>query len=120
MLYLPHGGIVISTRDAHLLATTVFSAADFAHQRGARLDPRILSLAVDITSALGASEEPSPQLNEPIEHEHIDASEAAKILNCSPRNVRDLAKRKRLPGTKVAGSWQFLRDEVEVFKQWRH
>lgn len=119
VLAIPAGAVVISAESAIALCKAIYAAQDMAHRHGARISPAILTLTAEIYSAAGTPEIPPQPLNEPIEHELIDANTAAEILNCSPRNVRDLANRGRLAGEKIAGRWQFTRDDVEVFRDWR-
>lgn len=116
---IPAGAIVLPVDAARSLSRAVFSSADFAARHGARIDPTVLQLAAEISSATGETARPPLLLDEAIQHELIDANTAAKMLGCSPRNVRDLASRDRIPGNKVAGRWQFTRDDIEVFRDWR-
>lgn len=110
---------MISTESALALCHAIYKAQDMAHRHGARMNPAILTLAAEISSAAGQAEIAPQLISEPIERELIDANTAASILNCSTRNIRDLANRGRLPGEKIAGRWQFTRDDVEVFRDWR-
>lgn len=108
--------IVIPHGDARSLAKVVFAAAELAARHGARIDSRVLHLAEQINSASGISEQARLTAEHPYQYERIDAATAADILGCSPRNVRALATRGRLPGDKPGKQWWFNRDDVEVYR----
>lgn len=111
--------IVLDMADARALADVAFAAADLAATRGARISPRALQLAEQIRSVSGTTEQTELHQPHPYEYERIDATTAADILGCSPRNVRALAARGRLPGDKQGKQWWFNRDDVEVFRDFR-
>lgn len=83
---------------------------------GGTLAPALREIMDEIAANFGSSAYVEQATDECVRHEFIDAEEAARILGCSPRNARDLAKRGRLPGRKLAGRWQFARAEVEQFR----
>lgn len=116
---LPAGGVVLSAEDARRMSTAIFSVADFANRHGARIDPGVLVLAAEITSATGTTAPPEQLADEPIGYERIDVATTAELLDCTERNVRDLLARGRLPGQKIAGRWHLNREDVEVFRDWR-
>lgn len=43
----------------------------------------------------------------------VDSGEAARILGCTPANVRDLARRGRLPSHRAGGRWLYPAAAVE-------
>lgn len=43
----------------------------------------------------------------------VDSGEAARILGCTPANVRDLARRGRLPRHRAGGRWVYPARSVE-------
>jgi Helix-turn-helix domain len=45
----------------------------------------------------------------------VDSGEAAAILGCTPANVRDLARRGRLPRHRAGGRWVYPAASVEAF-----
>jgi excisionase family DNA binding protein len=47
-----------------------------------------------------------------MEHEVLTTNEAAEYLRLSPYAVRDLARRKVLPGRKVGRDWRFYKPEL--------
>lgn len=47
----------------------------------------------------------------------LDSDGAATRLGCGPANVRDLARRGRLPGQRVAGRWLFRADVVDAHRR---
>lgn len=112
-------GVIIATEDARALARVVFGAADLANRHGMVLPAHILALASDLHSAAGTTERPAPAIENTVEYEQIDTTAAADILGCSPRNVRALAARDRLPGVKNGGHWWFNREDVEVLRDFR-
>lgn len=118
IVYLPHGGVVIPTPTAQDLAQTILQAQDLASRHGMRLKAEVLLLAAELASAAGNTEATPPLFDETIEHEQIDTQQAADILGCSPRNVRDLATKKRIPGIKK-GQWRFNRDDILVYRDFR-
>lgn len=116
---LPAGGVILSMADAKDLAATILAAQDLAARHGARLKSNVLIIAAELTSADGETEQPALPTAETVEYEQIDADTAAELLGCSPRNVRDLAARGRLPGVKRGGRWWFNRDDLQVFRDYR-
>jgi hypothetical protein len=110
-------GIVLTDAEAELLATAALHYNTLAARHGMRLNPRLLALAAQIRSTDGNTE-PTPAVETEV-HEQVTAERAATILDCSPRNVRALAARGRLPGTKNGGQWFFSLDDVETLKEFR-
>lgn len=45
-------------------------------------------------------------------YEIIDTTDVARILQCTPGNARDLARRKVLPARRVGGRWVFQAEAV--------
>jgi excisionase family DNA binding protein len=43
----------------------------------------------------------------------LTVKEVADLLNVDSKTVYRLAQRNDLPGFKVAGSWRFMRDDIE-------
>lgn len=43
----------------------------------------------------------------------LTVREVADLLNVDSKTVYRLAKRRELPGFKVAGSWRFMKDDIE-------
>lgn len=117
--HLPAGGVVLRAEDAEDIAAAVFAAQDVAGRHGARLKPNVLAIAAELSSLRGRTAPALPVVEHPVEYEQIDADTAAHILGCSPRNVRDLAARGRLPGVKRAGRWWFNRDDIQVHRDYR-
>lgn len=119
VLHLPAGGVVLDAADATDLARAVLAAQEMASRRGAYFKPRILVLAAELTSLAGDPEVARVEDDEHVEYEQIDADTAAHLLGCSPRNVRDLAARGRIPAVKRAGRWCFNRDDILVHRDYR-
>lgn len=117
---IQRGAVLLTIDDAQHLAEAVYRLHTLAPRHGGRVNPSLLTLAAQISSATGTPEPYEPAANEPIEHELIDSTTAAELLGCSPRNVRKLAEADRLPGNKIGNRWQFNRDDVEVFRDWRN
>lgn len=117
--HFPAGGVVLSLPDAQDLAQAVLVAQDLAGRHGARLKPHVLMIAAELSSIHGTTEPTAPALEHSVEYEQIDTDTAADILRCSPRNVRDLATRGRLPGVKRGGRWWFNREDITVHRDYR-
>lgn len=49
----------------------------------------------------------------------VDTGEAAAILGCTPANVRDLARRGRLPAHRAGRGWVYPARSVEVLAEQR-
>ncbi|AFM16989.1 hypothetical protein Mycch_2206 [Mycolicibacterium chubuense NBB4] len=49
----------------------------------------------------------------------VDSSEAARILGCTPANVRDLARRGRLPRHRAGGRWLYPARSVAALAERR-
>ena len=118
-MYLPEGGVVISTRDAQDIAQTIFAAQDLAGRHGARLKPNVILIAAELSSIHGTTEVTHLAIEHSVEYEQITANTAADILGCSPRNVTDLATRGKLPGIKKSGRWLFNKDDIIVYRDYR-
>lgn len=109
-------GIYLTLDEARAITKAILAANTLANQRGGRLPSMTLKLTADIISATGNTENHHPAPTETIEYERIDTAEAARILGCTNRNVRNLADRHRIPGHKVSGRWQFNRHDIEVYR----
>lgn len=119
MIHLPAGGVVISMKDAADIAHTLLAAQDLATRHGASLKSSVLVLAAELSTAQGTTEPRHHPIEHTVDYEQIDADTAAELLGCSPRNVRDLAARGRLPGIKRGGRWWFNRDDVIIYRDYR-
>jgi excisionase family DNA binding protein len=51
------------------------------------------------------------------EEELLKSKDVAWILDCSPDDVVEMAKRGELQGIKVDRFWRFTRAEVEAYKE---
>lgn len=119
IMNLPAGGVVLTAEDARDLAAALFAAQDLAGRHGAHLKSNVLLIAAELSSIRGTTEPALPALEHSVVYEQIDADTAAHIMGCSPRNVRDLAARGRIPGIKRGGRWWFNADDVEVHRDYR-
>lgn len=120
VISLPRGGVVLDVASARAICSALLSANDMANRQGGRLNFELMTLVAQIRSAIGETE-PAPRgLDEHVEYELIDAQQAAGILGCSPRNVRSLAAKGRLPGAKPGGRWQFNREDIEVYRDYKN
>jgi excisionase family DNA binding protein len=118
MIRLPEGAVILDDAEAHQLAHAVMTAHQFMRSHGAGMNSSVLVLAANIATTSGNPDNPDDDTEQHVEHEQIDTAEAAKLLGCSPRNVRYLADRGRIPGHRVAGRWTFHRDDVLVFRDY--
>ncbi|WP_027019970.1 helix-turn-helix domain-containing protein [Corynebacterium sputi] len=81
-----------------------------------RLAADVLQPAPEVgTADQTASEVLSRPSHHDQHHGQITTREASLILNCSTRNVTDLATRGRLPGTLINSRWYFDREEIELY-----
>lgn len=111
-VFTPSGDVILSGETARLLGRALLAANNELGRRGGRLAAPVRSLAVAIGSAPGTTEYDDEGPDDTVVHEQIDVFTAAEIIGCSPRNVRALAQRGRLPATKLTGRWVFHRDDV--------
>ena len=49
--------------------------------------------------------------------EYLGSKDVAWILDLSPDDVVELARRQKLLGTKTGRFWRFRRDDVETYKE---
>lgn len=49
--------------------------------------------------------------------EHLGSKDVAWILDCSPDDVIEMAKRHKLQGVKIGRFWRFRHDDVETYKR---
>lgn len=74
--------------------------------------PRGAAATSDVGSA-GSSGTDGPAMVVGVE---LTAADVAERWACTTRNVTDLARRGRLPGRQVSGTWRFELDDVEAFE----
>ncbi|MGO2865595.1 MAG: helix-turn-helix domain-containing protein [Corynebacterium casei] len=111
------GGVVLLRPDAaRSLAKAVIQASDAMAKRGQVMNPAVINLAMEISSAAGHPEPDQPPIEHAYEYEHITSNEAAEILGCSTRYIRRLAADGRLPGERRGAAWIFDREDIEVYK----
>lgn len=120
VMALPRGGVVLDAESAHMICSALLSANDFANRHGGRLNYDLLTLVAQINSAIGTSEPAQNSFHDHVEYELIDASQAAELLGCTTRNIRSLAAKGRVPGTKSGGRWQFNREDIEVYRDYKN
>lgn len=46
---------------------------------------------------------------------YLTLAEVADVLRLNPRTVRELVRRRELPGRIVGGRWRFRREDVDAF-----
>lgn len=46
---------------------------------------------------------------------YLTLAEVAEVLRLNPRTVRDLVRRRELPGRLVGNRWRFRREDVDAF-----
>lgn len=113
-------GVVLSDTEARQLARAIITAHEFIRARhGAGIAAPTLVLAAQLTTATGQPEPTPTSTEHAVEYERIDTKEAARILDCSQRNIRALAAAGRLPGHRHGGRWSFHRDDVLVHRDYR-
>lgn len=118
-VFLPAGHVLLTAEDARTIARAIFKAQEELGKRGAAFNPRVLKLAACVNSIAGRTEEAAQPQGDTVRYEAIDVPEAARILECTTRNVTELLARNRIPGRKVAGRWQTTREDVEVYRDYR-
>ncbi|WP_369053899.1 MerR family transcriptional regulator [Kineococcus terrestris] len=125
------GSAVLDVLRALLTAERVAAADGIAPSRAWRwLSEEFRQAAADVqarnaltaggTATRGSAEVPQLEQPSPLRQDLIETKEAARMLGCTPRNVRDLAQRGVLDsGRQVAGRLLLERTEVAALAQHR-
>ena len=111
---LPGGDVVLTPGQAARLVAALAACQKLARGHGARLPVDVRRLATDLAAAAGTTEPTAGHDDDGVVHDLIDTATAARILGCTPRNVRSLVARGRLTGHYRAGRVLCHRDEVEA------
>ncbi|MFD5869160.1 helix-turn-helix domain-containing protein [Corynebacterium sp. NPDC060344] len=114
--------VLLSARDARALAATILEA-DL--RLGFDVYAPIRKIAYDILAGLPSVPATTETDSPPVTHHEVseattvNTAVAARMLDLTPRRVRQLAEKGRLPGAKPAGRWEFNLEDIEVFHDYR-
>lgn len=111
-------GVLLDPADADYLARALVLFEEVLAKQGSRPSPRLVDLERRLTRATSdATRSPtgenvsaatdSTQREVLSAYEFLDSERAANILGCTPGNVRDLARRGRLPAVHTHGRWLY-------------
>ncbi|ULN47975.1 helix-turn-helix domain-containing protein [Mycolicibacterium goodii] len=122
MTIAPQLGVFVSLDDARRLLALIDSASRVARPSAAAADvARRLRQSVESCAKLSpAQENPQSAVHSGVgpihsgRHDHLTAAEAARILGCTPANLRDLRRRGVLAGQQVGREWLYRADEVHA------
>ncbi|AUM17200.1 MULTISPECIES: helix-turn-helix domain-containing protein [Rhodococcus] len=102
-------GLLLDTADARFLAACLEQLLRLLAERRLQPTPRVRALARLLTSATDSGRgtpEPAPADDLSVSsHELVDTVTAARILGCTPENVRSLCRRGRLDAQQAGGRW---------------
>lgn len=111
-------GVLLDAADADYLARALALFEEVLAKQGSRPSPRLVDLERRLSRASsdatrsttgenvsGATD--STQREVLSAYEFLDSERAADILGCTPGNVRDLARRGRIPAIHTHGRWLY-------------
>ena len=111
-------GVLLDASDADYLARAMKLLAALLAKQGSRPSPRLVDLERRLsrassdatrsaTSGYASGAKDSADRDALSAYEFVDTERAANILGCTPGNVRDLARRGRLPAIRSGGRWLY-------------
>ena len=112
-------GVLLDAADADYLARAMkLLAALLEAKQGSRPSPRLVDLERRLSRASSdatrsttggyvSGAKDSADRDALSAYEFVDTERAANILGCTPGNVRDLARRGRLPAVRSGGRWLY-------------
>lgn len=114
-------GVYLAPEDARTLADALAYCEDALIKTGRQWTPKMRRLQSDITAAcVSGTDADARKLADRtratslLGHEFVDTATAARILGCSPGNVRDLARRGTLPARRVGRVWLVSADALRA------
>ncbi|MEC4763361.1 helix-turn-helix domain-containing protein [Mycobacterium sherrisii] len=118
----PVSGVLVDADDAAYLCRALELLPKLFAAQGSRPTPRLEAVTDRLRKAVAAARKTDAHTRPTAAHadwdddmayELLDSDAAAALLGCTPGNVRDLARRRSLPGRRVGGRWVFERTAVE-------
>ena len=111
-------GVLLDAADADYLARALALFEEVLAKQGSRPSPRLVDLERRLsrassdatrstTSGYVSGAKDSADRDALSAYEFVDTERAANILGCTPGNVRDLARRGRLPAVRSGGRWLY-------------
>lgn len=111
-------GVLLDAADADYLARALALFEEVLAKQGSRPSPRLVDLERRLSRASSdatrsttggyvSGAKDSADRDALSAYEFVDTERAANILGCTPGNVRDLARRGRLPAIRSGGRWLY-------------
>lgn len=111
-------GVLLDASDADYLARAMKLLAALLAKQDSRPSPRLVDLERRLSRASSdatrsttggyvSGAKDSADRDALSAYEFVDTERAANILGCTPGNVRDLARRGRLPAIRSGGRWLY-------------
>lgn len=126
------GVILIDTLDADYLVQTLNHDFAALAKQGLRPSERVMELHRCLTKAVANASDPAENACAHVSHvgtdadssqtapyDLVDTGEAARILGCTPANVRDLARRGRLRAHRAGRGWVYPAASVVALSERR-
>ncbi len=120
------GVVVLDSSDASYLAEALGRLSDALAEHGLRPSEQLSAMRVKLAKACANASDASKDTSVDVSkvgaqwdsahtaaYDLVDSNEAARILGCTPANVRDLARRGRLPRHRAGGRWVYPARSVE-------
>lgn len=102
-------GLLLDTDDARFLGSCLDTLLRLLSEKRLAPAPRVRALARLLTSAADSGRgTPEPDHADDLSvssHELVDTVTAARLLGCTPENVRALCRRGRLDAQQAGGRW---------------
>lgn len=111
-------GVLIDFDDAALLVRAI-DALGAGQWAGRSLSPTMRRIRDELAAACGPAyadtrtEGPHDLLDALSRRDYYSPVEAARVLDCTPANVRDLCRRGVLDGRRVSGRWLVYAEDVD-------
>ncbi|MFN6549497.1 helix-turn-helix domain-containing protein [Mycolicibacterium septicum] len=114
------GVVLLDSNDAAYLAAALGRLSDALAGHGLRPSEQLVALRTKLAKACASASDSTPDTCADIRtvgaqqdsqhtalYDLVDTDEAARILGCTPANVRDLARRGRLPAHRAGRGWLY-------------
>ena len=120
--------LIASPKVAHLIERTIVDAFGRARRNGVVLPDELAEFERDVTRLAQAFRSQSTDAADARVSDFTDAGgdsatlssgEVGLLLGVTDHGVRDLARRGRLRGWRLGGTWQFEAHDVEQYRQKR-
>lgn len=114
------GVVLLDSNDALYLAEALGRLSDALAGQGLRPSEQLVALRTKLAKACASASDSGRNADADIRtvgaqqdsphtalYDLVDSDEAAKILGCTPANVRDLARRGRIPAHRAGRGWLY-------------